>query len=169
MQPPGSSRPPWNTLQVMAFLTFLGLCTERLGCCMLTKALSPCVAEIIQARNEFPAQERWSPDTLGPPQWGGGTCLSLGKGLPSTSPGWNYPRWVSKLLEIRLPKTTGVTIKDTETENCLSKAKFTSAEGSTGTWAQHAHRVDHRSAFLSLMVGPCPFTQMGQYNLLMIG
>jgi hypothetical protein len=29
-----------------------------------------------------------------------------------------------------------VTIEDTEIENCLGKAKFTSVEGCTGTWAQ---------------------------------
>jgi hypothetical protein len=40
-----------------------------------------------------------------------------------------------KLLEIKPLKTTGVTIKDTEMENCLCKAKFTSTEGYTGAWA----------------------------------
>jgi hypothetical protein len=29
-------------------------------------------------------------------------------------------------------------MEDTEMENCLSKAKFNSAEGYVGTWAQHA-------------------------------
>jgi hypothetical protein len=33
-----------------------------------------------------------------------------------------------------------VTIKDTETENFLGKAKFSSAEGCTGTQAKHAQR-----------------------------
>jgi hypothetical protein len=42
------------------------------------------------------------------------------------------------LLEIRPLKTTGVTIEDTETENILKKAKFTSAEGCTGTQGQQA-------------------------------
>jgi hypothetical protein len=36
---------------------------------------------------------------------------------------------VTILLEIRPPKTTRVTIKDTEIEKCLGKAKFTSAAG----------------------------------------
>jgi hypothetical protein len=40
------------------------------------------------------------------------------------------------LLKTRCPKTTAVTIEDTEMENCLSKAKFTSAEGYTGAQAQ---------------------------------
>jgi hypothetical protein len=50
--------------------------------------------------------------------------------LPQTSP----------QLEIRPPKITGVTIEDTEAENCLGKTKFTSAEGCTGTRAQHTPR-----------------------------
>jgi hypothetical protein len=37
-------------------------------------------------------------------------------------------------------KTTGVTTEDTETETCFRKAKFTSAEGCVGTWAQHTQR-----------------------------
>jgi hypothetical protein len=45
------------------------------------------------------------------------------------------------------PKTTGVTIEDTETKNCLGKVEFISAEGRTGAWAQQTHGVDHRSAF----------------------
>jgi hypothetical protein len=44
------------------------------------------------------------------------------------------------ILEIRPPKTTGVVIEGTAMEHCLSKAKFTSAEGCEGTWAQHAQR-----------------------------
>jgi hypothetical protein len=43
------------------------------------------------------------------------------------------------MLEIRPLKTTEVTIEDTETENCLGKAKFTSAEGCSGTQAQQVH------------------------------
>jgi hypothetical protein len=55
------------------------------------------------------------------------------------------------LLEIRPPKTTGVTVEDTESDNCLGKVNFTSAERCAGTWAQQAHRAPHRSVFLSLM------------------
>jgi hypothetical protein len=46
---------------------------------------------------------------------------------------------IKVVLEIRPPKTTAVMIADTETENCLDKVKFTSAEGCTGTWSQQAH------------------------------
>jgi hypothetical protein len=42
------------------------------------------------------------------------------------------------VLEIRPLKTTGVIIEDTEMENFLSKAKFTSSEGCTGALAQQA-------------------------------
>jgi hypothetical protein len=69
------------------------------------------------------------------------TRLPKGKGLLSTSAGsaeWNYPGQASKLLEIRPLKTTWVTIEDIEMENCLGKAKFTSAEGCAGTWAHQA-------------------------------
>jgi hypothetical protein len=48
-----------------------------------------------------------------------------------------YGIWL--VLEIRPQKPLGVTIEDTEMENCLNKAKFTSAGGCAGTWAQHAH------------------------------
>jgi hypothetical protein len=51
-----------------------------------------------------------------PLQRGRGIHLLWEKGLPSTSPGWNYPGQVPKLLEIRPRKITGVTIEDTETE-----------------------------------------------------
>jgi hypothetical protein len=44
-------------------------------------------------------------------------------------------------------KTMRVTIEDTETENFLSKAKFTSVGGCASTWAQQGHRVDHKPAF----------------------
>jgi hypothetical protein len=44
------------------------------------------------------------------------------------------------MLEIRPLKTTRITIEDRETENCISKAKFTFAEGCGGTWGQHAER-----------------------------
>jgi hypothetical protein len=37
--------------------------------------------------------------------------------LPSTSPGWDYPRRVPRLLKRRPPKTTGVANEDTETES----------------------------------------------------
>jgi hypothetical protein len=61
------------------------------------------------------------------------------------------------MLEIRPPKATRVTTEDTEMENCLGKAKFASAEGYTGTWAQQTKGIDHKSAFLSLMRrGSCP-------------
>jgi hypothetical protein len=64
-------------------------------------------------------------------------------------------------------------MEDTGMENCLSKTKFTSAEGCAGTWAQQAQRVDHRSAFLFLTkLGSALFTQIGQvhgHNLIMIG
>jgi hypothetical protein len=103
---------------------------------VLTKVHSPCVAEIIQAWNEFPVQEHWLRDTSKPLQQGRGTCLFPGKGLLSTSPVWNYSRRAPRLLKTRCPKTTAVTIEDTEMENCLSKAKFTSAEGYTGAQAQ---------------------------------
>jgi hypothetical protein len=66
------------------------------------------------------------------------------------------------LLEIRPPKTTRVTIKDTGMENCLSKAKFTSAEECAGTWAQKAQGINHRTTFLFLMKWAlAPFTQIG--------
>jgi hypothetical protein len=44
------------------------------------------------------------------------------------------------MLEIRSPKTTRVTIEDTETGNGHGKAKFTSVEGWTDTWSQHIQR-----------------------------
>jgi hypothetical protein len=105
---------------------------------VLTKALSLCVVEIIMAWKEFPAQEHWLPDTSRPLQQGRGMHLPWGKGILSTSPGWNYPGRAPRLLEIRPPETPGVTIEDTEMENCLGKEKFTSAEGCPGTWAQQA-------------------------------
>jgi hypothetical protein len=39
------------------------------------------------------------------------------------------------MLKVRYLKTTRVTIEDTDMENCLGKAEFTSAEGYTGTLA----------------------------------
>jgi hypothetical protein len=45
---------------------------------------------------------------------------------------------VFKLLAVRPLKITRVTIEETETENYLNKAKFTSAEGCIGTQAQQA-------------------------------
>jgi hypothetical protein len=45
-----------------------------------------------------------------------------------------------------IPKTTGVTIKDTGMENCLGKAKFTSAEECMRTAARGA---GNRSSFYS--------------------
>jgi hypothetical protein len=75
-----------------------------LGLCCVTKTLSPCVAEIIQAWNEFPVQEHQLADILGPPEQDGGTCLPQGKEFLSTSPRWNYPPGrAPKLLEIRPP------------------------------------------------------------------
>jgi hypothetical protein len=74
--------------QSMALLTLV--CAQNcLVATVLTKALSPCVAKIIQAWNEFPDQERWSP---------GATAMRhrdtspSGKGLLSTSLEWNYSR-----------------------------------------------------------------------------
>jgi hypothetical protein len=55
------------------------------------------------------------------------------------------------LLEKRSPKITGVTTKHKEMENCLGKAKFTSAEGCAGTQAQQAPGADHTSSFIFLM------------------
>jgi hypothetical protein len=49
---------------------------------------------------------------------------------------WCGFRFFTDLLEIRPPKITGVTIKDTGMENCLSKTKFTSVERCPGTQAQ---------------------------------
>jgi hypothetical protein len=87
---------------------------------------------------------------LGATQQGGGTRLPQRKGLPGTSPGWNYPRWAPRLLLIRSLKATGVAIEDTGAENCLRKAKFISTKGCAGTWAQQAQGADHRSSFLFL-------------------
>jgi hypothetical protein len=139
---------------LMMFLT--SVCAQNCLVTMLTKALSPCIAKIIQVWNEFPVQEHWSLDTLGRPQWGRGTCLLWGNRLPNTSPGWNYPGQAPKLLEIRTlphtaPKTTRVSIEDTGMEYCLGKAKFTSAERCVGALAQQAGGADHRSSFLFLM------------------
>jgi hypothetical protein len=47
------------------------------------------------------------------------------------------------------PKTTGVTNEDTEKDNCLSKAKLTSAEGCAGTLAQQAQGAGNLSSFYS--------------------
>jgi hypothetical protein len=136
--------------QLMVLLTLV--CAQNcLVVAVLTKVLSPCVDKIIQAWNEFLVQECWSHNTSGPLQQGGGTHRPWGKGLLSTPPLWNYPGWSSKLLEIRPLRTTGVTIEDTETENCLSKGKFTSTDRCTGTWVQQAHRKDNRSSFLFLI------------------
>jgi hypothetical protein len=136
--------------QLMVLLTLV--CAQNcLVVAVLTKVLSPCVDKIIQAWNEFLVQECWSHNTSGPLQQGGGTHRPWGKGLLSTPPLWNYPGWSSKLLEIRPLRTTGVIIEDTEIENCLSKAKFTSAEGlcrCTGTGA------DNISSFLFLWALP---------------
>jgi hypothetical protein len=43
------------------------------------------------------------------------------------------------MLKIRSLKTTRVTFDDTDTENCLGKAKFTSAEGCT-SMCTHAQK-----------------------------
>jgi hypothetical protein len=64
-------------------------------------------------------------------------------------------------------------MEDREMENFLSKAKFTSAEGWQGTWAQQARRVDQKFAFSSQMQwGPAPLTLVGRvlaHNLLTTG
>jgi hypothetical protein len=44
-------------------------------------------------------------------------------------------------------KTTGVTIEDTEMENCLCKVKFTSAEGCMA----HGHSMHEGAGNLSLL------------------
>jgi hypothetical protein len=138
--------------QEMAFLTFLVCAQNCLVTTVFTKALSCLIAKIIQAQNGMSFQSKstgcW--DILGPPQWGRGMCFPQGKGLPSISAGWNYPRQAPRLLEIRLLKTNRVTIEDTGMENCLSKVKFISAQGCAGTRAQQAWGVDHRSSFLFL-------------------
>jgi hypothetical protein len=85
-----------------------------------------------------------------PLQWGRWTHLLWGKELPSTSFRWNFLGQATKLLEIRPPKATGVTIEDKETQNCLYKAKFTSAEGWAGTQAQHAQRAGSLSLLMFL-------------------
>jgi hypothetical protein len=68
----------------------------------------------------------------------------------------NKISFLSYVLKIRPLKTTRVTIEDTEMENCLSKAKFTSVEGHSKQEQQN-----NRSSFLFDAVGPCPFTQIG--------
>jgi hypothetical protein len=40
-------------------------------------------------------------------------------------------------------KTTGITIKDTEMENCLGKANFSSVDRCTGKQAQKIQGVDY--------------------------
>jgi hypothetical protein len=52
------------------------------------------------------------------------------------------------MLEIRPPKTTEVTIEDTETESYLGKAKFTSAEGCKVHW----HRKHEERAVCPLFI-----------------
>jgi hypothetical protein len=67
---------------------------------------------------------------------------------------------------------TEVTIEDGEMENCLGKAKLTSAEGCTGALAQQAWGGDNLSSFHSRLSGPCHCTWIGQawmHNLLIIG
>jgi hypothetical protein len=129
------------------FLPSLVCAQGLLVVAVLMKVLSPCVTEIIQAQNEFSVQEHWLPNTSGPQQWGRGMHGPWGNGFPSTSPWWNYPRQGSRLLEIRHLKTTRITPEDTETKNCFSKAKFTSAEGFSGTWVQQTQGADHKPAF----------------------
>jgi hypothetical protein len=64
-------------------------------------------------------------------------------------------------VKIRPLKTTTVTIEDTKMENCLGKAKYTSAEGCADAQAQQAQGADNRSSFLFLMQWcPVPFTQI---------
>jgi hypothetical protein len=46
----------------------------------------------------------------------------------------------TRIVINKLPEDTGVKSEDTEMENCLGKAKFTSPEGFEGTWAQHTQR-----------------------------
>jgi hypothetical protein len=53
------------------------------------------------------------------------------------------------MLEIRPLKTTRVTTEDMEKENCLSKAKFTSAEGCAGALEQQARGAGSLSSFHS--------------------
>jgi hypothetical protein len=65
-QPPRSSP---TTKEYFAsqwrFLPSLVCAQNCLLAVVLTKALSSCLAELIQACNEFPVQQRWSPDTWG--------------------------------------------------------------------------------------------------------
>jgi hypothetical protein len=152
--------------QSVAFLTFLGLCTECLGHHSAYSGPFPCSAKIIKAQNRFLVQERRWPNTPRPQQQSRGMCLlPWGKGFLSTSPGWNYPRWSPKLLEVRPPKTTGVTIKDTEKENCLSKAIFTSAEECAGTWAQHTQRGRQSvPPYIPDMTDPASWPGLGQFK-----
>jgi hypothetical protein len=59
--------PDHQKRQLMVFFTLV--CAQNyLVTMVLTKDLSPCVDEIIQAWNEFLVQGCWSPDTLGSPQ-----------------------------------------------------------------------------------------------------
>jgi hypothetical protein len=68
----------------------------------------------------------------------------------------SWSHFLLLLLEIRPSKTTMIIIEETETENCVNKAKFTFAEGCRSTQAWHAPRTDHRSAFLSPMLWTLP-------------
>jgi hypothetical protein len=56
------------------------------------------------------------------------------KGLPSISPGWNYPGQASQLLEIRPLKTTGATTEDTEMENCPARQNLLLQKGVQVHW-----------------------------------
>jgi hypothetical protein len=105
------------------------------------------------------------PNTSCPQRWGGEIHLPGERAFPSTSPGWNYPIWAPRLLEIRPQKTTRVTIEDIETElSCQGKIYFCRrVHRYMGTASTHG--VDHRSAYLSLTQwDPATFTQIDEFG-----
>jgi hypothetical protein len=139
-QPPRSSlttkeylASPWRFLPSL-------VCAQNFSVAVvLTKTLLPCVAKIIQVQSGFPVQERWSPNTLRPPQWGE-DASPLGEGA-SEHLFWMERSWMSaQIVRNKTPKDHRGRHRR-QKQNCLSKAKFTSAEVCAGTWAQHAKGV----------------------------
>jgi hypothetical protein len=125
---------------------------------MLTKALSPGVAELNPGMNFRSKSGKGISHLI--PQGHHNEAeghVSLGKGfrapLQMELP-WMSPQIVRN--NPTPPMTIRVTIEDAEMENCLGKAKLTSAEGCTGALAQQARGADHMSSFLFLVQWALP-------------
>jgi hypothetical protein len=114
---------------------------------VLAKALFfPCIAEIIQAQNEFPIQEHWSPDTQGHHNEAEG-CISLGGGASM------HLSQVNHQIVKNLHRPPG---SYADTENYLGKEKFTSVNGYASIWAQQVQGAGNRSLFLFPMQWALP-------------